>query len=929
MRQAARSVEVAECAVRWRDAGVVGFDVAGPEKGYPADPLPRRLRIHPARELPHHDPRRRVVRAAVDLGGAPVRRRRAPRPRRPDRRRHHGPRPTARSSSAGWPRSSATGASRSRCARPRTSTPAPRASIAEHPIDLLRRLRFRVTLNTDNRLMSGVSLSSEFAALDEAFGIGLGEMEWLTINALKSAFAPFDERLRLINEVVKPGYAHLRAEEARVVVGVRPRDDPRWPAGPKLTPEGHPRGHPAHPQDRSRVRAQRLRAVHRAAPLPLPRAARQRGMGRVHAVSRGAAGSSTTSPAERDLAIETVRDLGPPVRAPPLLLLGRRPVPPLDAGVPARPARRRRGLRLARGAARAARLPPRPVHAPRRDVRGGARRSGSRSPASPIQYDDLDRRSSTNRTCSARLAAAPRDCPVLELDMSNGDLDRACAAIADWMTVDRRVLGIPVDLVPRADVGRTVSRSSAGSATTKRDPPKPLASMKIRPPIAFIRRRAGEQADPGAAAPAAALDPDERLEDALPVLDRDARAVVGDVDLDLVADPPDADAHALGRRRVLRFVLEQLLEDLAEPRLVADRDQRPGRALPADGARPQQEAQRLDRLVDRLDGVERRPRQPGQALAADRGEDRIDEPVEPAELLDGGVVPVVGSAASAAPAGRRRPPRPAGRRRPARPTAASAARGSRRSGARPAPRRARSARPAGPRPRPSAGPSRRSRPAAPRSSGGRRSRPSSNRRASRVWTLSTPTTPSCQTSGTDSIAGQPLDVEAADPGEAVVLRDVVDRDRRARGGHPAGDPLAPGEADLADLRAVEAVRRGQGQARPLVVGEVERADLDAHRRPSCRPRSSASARPSRAPASPAGRSRGGRRVRRASVTRIVVVGSRRSAADERRDLVAEGDEVVVLGREGPELLLPGEGQAEERRGPRRGRRASAWKQARL
>jgi adenosine deaminase len=90
--------------------------------------------------------------------------------------------------------------------------------VAEHPIDLLRRLRFRVTLNTDNRLMSNVSLSSEFAALDGAFGIGLGEMEWLTINTLKSAFAPFDERLALINEVVKPGYAHLAAEAARVVV---------------------------------------------------------------------------------------------------------------------------------------------------------------------------------------------------------------------------------------------------------------------------------------------------------------------------------------------------------------------------------------------------------------------------------------------------------------------------------------------------------------------------------------------------------------------------------------------------------------------------------------------------------------------------------------------------------------------------------------
>ena len=92
-------------------------------------------------------------------------------------------------------------------------------AVSEHPIDLLRRLRYRVTVNTDNRLMSGVTLSSEFAALDEAFGIGLGEMEWLTINAMKSAFAPFDERIRLIHEVVKPAYAHLRAAESRVVSG--------------------------------------------------------------------------------------------------------------------------------------------------------------------------------------------------------------------------------------------------------------------------------------------------------------------------------------------------------------------------------------------------------------------------------------------------------------------------------------------------------------------------------------------------------------------------------------------------------------------------------------------------------------------------------------------------------------------------------------
>ena len=171
-----------------------------------------------AGELPHHDPRRRVVRAAVDLGGAPVRGRRAARARRPDRRRHHGPRRRLG-------RARPAGGVRPRPARPARDVPdlerphGRRGSIAEHPIDLLRRLRYRVTVNTDNRLMSGVSLSSEFAALDAAFGIGLGEMEWLTINAMKSAFAPFDERLRLINEVVKPGYARLRAEESRVVTG--------------------------------------------------------------------------------------------------------------------------------------------------------------------------------------------------------------------------------------------------------------------------------------------------------------------------------------------------------------------------------------------------------------------------------------------------------------------------------------------------------------------------------------------------------------------------------------------------------------------------------------------------------------------------------------------------------------------------------------
>ncbi len=63
-------------------------------------------------------------------------------------------------------------------------------SIEEHPIDLLRRLRFRVTVNTDNRLMSGVTMTDEFETLSRVFGFGLDEMQWLTLNAMKSAFAP-------------------------------------------------------------------------------------------------------------------------------------------------------------------------------------------------------------------------------------------------------------------------------------------------------------------------------------------------------------------------------------------------------------------------------------------------------------------------------------------------------------------------------------------------------------------------------------------------------------------------------------------------------------------------------------------------------------------------------------------------------------------
>jgi adenosine deaminase len=209
MRTAARSREIAELAVRWRDAGVVGFDIAGAEEGFPptrhldAFEYVRRENFHTtihageafglpsiweavqfcgAERLGHG------VRIVDDIDGPPgeeelgrlaafVRDRRIPLELCP-------------TSNIG------TGVCK---------------TVAEHPIGMLRRLRFRVTVNTDNRLMSATSMTYEMEQLTEAFGWGIDDFEWLTINAMKSAFAPFPERLRIINGVVKPRYAVARA----------------------------------------------------------------------------------------------------------------------------------------------------------------------------------------------------------------------------------------------------------------------------------------------------------------------------------------------------------------------------------------------------------------------------------------------------------------------------------------------------------------------------------------------------------------------------------------------------------------------------------------------------------------------------------------------------------------------------------------------
>ncbi len=228
MRHAANSREIAELAVAYRDDGVAGFDIAGAEAGYP-----------PTRHLAAFEYLRREsahftihageafglksIWEAIQWCGAD--------------RLGHGVRIVDDITVEGAPfpewldRTAADGltsladvdldtvdlgllAAYVRDARiPLEMAPSSNLqtgaarSIGLHPISLLKRLRFRVTLNTDNRLMSDTSMSREAGLLIDEAGWTLADLRWVTINAMKSAFVAFDQRLALIDGTIKPGYA--------------------------------------------------------------------------------------------------------------------------------------------------------------------------------------------------------------------------------------------------------------------------------------------------------------------------------------------------------------------------------------------------------------------------------------------------------------------------------------------------------------------------------------------------------------------------------------------------------------------------------------------------------------------------------------------------------------------------------------------------
>jgi len=213
MRDRTDSLEMAELAVAFRERGVVGFDIAGEEAGHPpkahleAFQLCRRenfsITIHAGEAFGPPS-----IWQAIQYCGA--------------HRIGHGVRLIEDMAIADGrvvklgPLAAFIRDKRiplELCPSSNVDTGAV-PSLEEHPIRQFMEQRFRVTVNTDNRLMSDVTLSEEFRRLSRAFALSLDDIEKLTLNAMKSAFVGYDERLSFIYGKIKPGFAKVRGEPA-------------------------------------------------------------------------------------------------------------------------------------------------------------------------------------------------------------------------------------------------------------------------------------------------------------------------------------------------------------------------------------------------------------------------------------------------------------------------------------------------------------------------------------------------------------------------------------------------------------------------------------------------------------------------------------------------------------------------------------------
>lgn len=204
MRQEDRGEEVVAAALRARDRGVpvVGVDLAGPEHGFPAARHARALRM--AREGGLHI----TLHAGEADGPASV----ADALEQGAERLGHGVRIVEDLDADGAPgeiarRVLAAGTPLEVCPTSNLHTGVV-DHLGDHPVQRLRDAGFAVTLSTDNRLMSNVSLSGELAAVGAAFGWSLDDIAQLTLAAVGAAFLPDEERA-VLRERVERGFAAL------------------------------------------------------------------------------------------------------------------------------------------------------------------------------------------------------------------------------------------------------------------------------------------------------------------------------------------------------------------------------------------------------------------------------------------------------------------------------------------------------------------------------------------------------------------------------------------------------------------------------------------------------------------------------------------------------------------------------------------------
>jgi adenosine deaminase len=199
MRQAKPTRNIAELTLRYRRDGVAGFDIAGPEQGYPPSrflesfQLLRRSSAYYTIHAGEADGWESIweavqVCAANRIGhGVAI-----------IEDIQHG----TLGDFAAYVRNERIPLEMCPSSNVQIGTV---SSIAEHPIHSLDRLGFRVTVNPDNRLMSATSMTREFALLADAFDYTFADVGRLSINAAKSAFAPYEVRRALVQRITAAG----------------------------------------------------------------------------------------------------------------------------------------------------------------------------------------------------------------------------------------------------------------------------------------------------------------------------------------------------------------------------------------------------------------------------------------------------------------------------------------------------------------------------------------------------------------------------------------------------------------------------------------------------------------------------------------------------------------------------------------------------